>query len=100
MPGLRLGKRAAVAAAVLSLGLAGCSDFLAPDCDGCPGNAHWEYRCVGWIAPVCDTYCVSGDRLLDECCCGDKDLGKAALAATSWRPLRMRATTIRPVSAE
>ena len=96
MPGPRLRARAPIAAAVLTLGLAGCLDVFAPDCDDCPSDAHWGYRCIGWIAPDCGTYCLSGDRLLDDCCCDGKDLGKAAPANAPWRPLKMRAQTKRP----
>ncbi len=84
---------------VLILGLAACSDSLGPDCDDCPDDAHWEYTCVGWIAPICDTYCVSstdggGVRMLDECCCGDKDLPAETSAPISWRPLRPQAMSL------
>jgi len=102
MPGSRMRKWAPAAAVVLTFGLTGCIDIFSPDCDDCPSDAHWENTCIGWIAPVCGTYCVSssngGVRLLDECCCGGKDLGKATLESASWRPLKWRTGTTQPVS--
>ncbi len=100
---------------LLALCLSSCADLLSPDggCGDCPGGAHWENTCIGWIAPVCDTYCVSsagdGLRLLDECCCGGKARPAAALppfapagadigaqrldggtAPSIWRPITAR----------
>lgn len=77
------------AAVLVMLCLSSCADLLSPDggCRDCPGGAHWEYTCVGWIAPVCDTYCVSnsggGVRVLDGCCCSGKALPAAAPATSA-----------------
>ena len=64
--------------ALLALGVSSCGDLLSPGCGDCPSGAHWERTCLGWISPVCDTYCVAyhngTTQLLDECCCGDKSL--------------------------
>lgn len=78
---------------LLMVGLTGCIDLGGPKCDDCPDDARWQYACLGWIAPVCDTYCLSstedgGVRLLDECCCGKKDMSKASVENISWRPLK------------
>ena len=76
--------------------LAGCIDILGPSCEDCGPNPHWEYTCIGWIAPVCGTYCVSttedgGVQLLEDCCCGGgssaSPFGKAS-EEVEWRPLR------------
>ncbi len=85
---------------LLALCLSSCADLLLPGegCGDCAG-AHWENTCLGWIAPVCDTYCVSGSgggvRLLDECCCAGKALPAAPradgpAAPPAWRPLTAR----------
>ena len=104
MSRLRLRDRAAGAVAVLTLGLTGCLDMFSPECSNCPSDAHWERTCIGWIAPVCDTYCVSprdgGVRLLDDCCCGGKDLGATDHESATWRPLKARAGTLRRVPTE
>jgi hypothetical protein len=98
MSRFRIREWASVAVVLLTLGLAGCLDLFAPECDNCPNNAHWEYTCVGWIAPVCDTYCVEsrdgGVRMLDKCCCGGKAQSGAVPASVSWRPLKTRAATM------
>lgn len=79
--------------------LAGCADLLGPSCDDCGPNPHREHTCLGWIAPVCGTYCVSttadgGIRLLDDCCCGGDGAtlrSDRANGEVTWRPLRFRA---------
>jgi hypothetical protein len=80
-------------ACLCGLGLSSCSGLLWPDgCGDCAGGAHWETTCIGWIAPVCDTYCVSTSggsvQLLDACCCGDK--AQPAPRARAWRPVKSR----------
>jgi hypothetical protein len=76
-----------VLGALLALGVSSCGDLLSSGCGNCPSGAHWERTCLGWISPVCDTYCVAyrdgATQLLDECCCGDKALPPAAPASSS-----------------
>lgn len=78
---------------LLTLCLSSCFGSLWPDdCGDCPGDAHWEYTCVGWIAPVCDNYCVTtasgAVRVLEECCCSDK--ARPDPQATAWRSMTSR----------
>ena len=83
---------------LLMLTVSACLDLFEPGCDDCGTKPHWEYTCIGWIAPVCDTYCVSttedgGVRLLDDCCCGSRSgsISPQADEDPEWRPLRHRA---------
>lgn len=83
------GRAAAVGLLGATLWLTGCGDT----CKDCPDDARLEYACLGWIAPACGTYCVSGSggryTLISDCCC---EGGSRAPTSPALRPpLRQRA---------
>jgi hypothetical protein len=87
---------ASLAIVIIPLTLVGCGD----NCD-CPGEGVWVRDCVGWIAPVCGTYCMEAGTnsatLIPDCCCEgssgkpstptDPTASMGEPVATPWRPM-------------